>query len=163
MPQQADFSEPIGGPGTTLGRKAWTAYIGVTFLAIVILFAASLAWHYMFVWFGVSILVVGLAVVIVKIMELRAYRLYTNEMGVWLSTGILPWTKGVRGVKWRDVDDATYTRSLGSWLLKSYAIRIGHRFTRTNELLLDGVAHGDKVVTAINAQLQEMARAGKLN
>jgi hypothetical protein len=98
-----------------------------------------------------------------KVMELRAYRLYSNEMGIWLYSGILPWNKGVRGVKWRDLDDATYTRSMGSWLLKSYRIRIGHRFTRSNELVLSGIANGDKAVMAINQQLQEMARTNRLN
>jgi hypothetical protein len=109
---------------------------------------------------ALSVILAGTAY---KYMELRAYRLYYNEMGVWLYSGILPWNKGVRGVKWRDLDDATYTRSMGSWLLKSYAIRIGHRFTRSNELVLKGIAHGDKAVMEINQQLQEMARANRLN
>jgi hypothetical protein len=97
-----------------------------------------------------------------KIADLRAYRLYYNDMGVWLYSGILPWNKGVRGVKWRDMDDATYTRSMASWLLKSYSIRIGHRFTRSSELLLSSVYHGERAVTLINQKLQEMARSNRL-
>jgi len=159
----ADFSQPIGGDGTTIGKKAWTAYVGVAIVVLVLLvLIAPIVWH-LSVPFGAGLVLVSVAWAAYKFAELGAYRLYYNEMGVWLYSGILPWSKGVRGVKWRDLDDATYTRSMGSWLLKSYSIRIGHRFTRSNELVLTGIAHGDKAVMTINQKLQEMASASRLN
>jgi hypothetical protein len=159
----ADFTQPTGGNSTTLGRKAWSSYVWVILAGVVLLvLVVPISWH-----FSTGFAVVALLVIVMwtayKFIELRAYRLYYNEMGVWLYSGILPWNKGVRGVKWRDLDDATYTRSMGSWLLKSYSIRIGHRFTRSNELVLTGIAHGDKAVMAINLQLQELARANRLS
>jgi hypothetical protein len=160
---EADFTQSTGGDSTTLGRKAWTAYLGVILGGLVlIILLVPIAWHFS-TTIGIVTLLVILAGTGYKFMELRAYRLYFNEMGVWLYSGILPWNKGVRGVKWRDLDDATYTRGMGSWLLKSYSIRVGHRFTRSNEMLLTGIAHGDKAVVAINQHLQDMARAGRLN
>jgi hypothetical protein len=156
----ADFTQATGG--TTLARKAWTAYVGLVLITLVLLvFVVPLAWHYSH-GAGAGLAIVILAVAAFKFAELRVFRLYYNDMGVWLYSGLMPWNKGVRGVKWRDLDDATYTRSMGSWLLKSYAIRIGHRFTRSNELVLKGIAHGDKAVVAINQKLAEMANANRL-
>ncbi len=159
----ADFTQPTaGGDGTTVGVKAWTAYVGVVLLGLVLLvLIVPVVWHFS-AGIGAGVLVVSVAWMAYKLTELRAYRLYYNDMGVWLYSGILPWNKGVRGVKWRDLDDATYTRSMGSWLFKSYSIRIGHRFTRSNELVLTGIAHGDKAVTTLNLKLQEMASANRL-
>jgi hypothetical protein len=160
---EADFTQATGGDRTALARKAWTKYVGVVLGALVLmLLPVPLVWHYSRVTGAVLALVI-VAVTVYKFAELRAFRLYYNDMGVWLYSGILPWNKGVRGVKWRDLDDATYTRSMGSWLLKSYSIRIGHRFTRSNELVLTGIAHGDKAVMAINQKLQEMAAANRLS
>jgi hypothetical protein len=112
---------------------------------------------------GVIVLFLSVCGIAYKVMELRSYHLFSDEMGVWLYSGVLPWNKGVRGVKWRDLDDATYTRSLGGWLLKSYSLRIGHRFTRSNELILKDIGRGDRAVMTINQQLQELARANRLN
>jgi hypothetical protein len=159
---EADFTQSTGSESTTLGGKAWTAYVGVILGGLIlIVLPVPIAWHFS-PTVGVVTLLVILAGTTYKYMELRAYRLYYNDMGVWFS-GILPWNKGVRGVKWRDLDDATYTRSMGSWLLKSYSIRVGHRFTRSNEMVLHGIAHGDKAVMAINQRLQEMAKTNRLN
>ena len=160
---EADFTQATGGESTTLGRKAWTKYVGVVLAALVLLvLPVPLAWHYSR-GIGAVLALVIVAVTAYKFAELRAFRLYYNDMGVWLYSGILPWNKGVRGVKWRDLDDATYTRSMASWLLKSYSIRIGHRFTRSNEMVLTGISHGDKAVMAINQKLQEMAGANRLS
>lgn len=156
----ADFTQATGG--TTLARKAWTAYVGLVLITVILLvLVVPLVWHYLHSA-GAGLALVIIAVTAYKAAELRVFRLYYNDMGVWLYSGLMPWNKGVRGVKWRDLDDATYTRSMGSWLLKSYSIRIGHRFTRSNELVLKGISHGDKAVMAINQKLAEMASANRL-
>ena len=160
---EADFTQATGGDSTTLGRKAWTTYVGIVLVTLLLLvLLVPLAWHYSRgLGAGLALVIVGVAAY--KVAELRAFHLYYNDMGVWLYSGILPWNKGVRGVKWRDLDDATYTRSMGSWMLKSYSIRIGHRFTRSNEMVLTGISHGDKAVMAINQKLQEMAGSNRLS
>jgi len=156
----ADFTQATAG--TTLARKAWTAYVGLVLITVILLaLVVPLVWHYSHSAGTGSALVI-IAVAAYKVAELRVFRIYYNDMGVWLYSGLMPWNKGVRGVKWRDLDDATYTRSMGSWLLKSYSIRIGHRFTRSNELVLKGISHGDKAVMAINQKLAEMASANRL-
>jgi hypothetical protein len=157
----ADFTQPTAD-STTLARKAWTAYLGVVAVGLVLLaLIVPIVWYFS-VGFGAAVLLLSVAWTAYKFMEQRTYRLYYNDMGVWLYSGILPWNKGVRGVKWRDLNDATYTRSMSSWLLKSYSIRIGHRFTRSNELVLTGMAHGDKAVIAVNQKLQAMVSANRL-
>ena len=156
----ADFTQATAG--TTLGRKAGTTYVGLVLITVILMvLVIPLVWHYSHsVGAGLALLIIAVAAY--KVAELRVFRLYYNDMGVWLYSGLMPWNKGVRGVKWRDLDDATFTRSMGSWLLKSYSIRIGHRFTRSNELVLKGISHGDKAVMAINQKLAEMASANRL-
>lgn len=85
-----------------------------------------------------------------------------NVTGVWVYSGILPWNKGVAGVKWRDLDEAVYFQSMGSWLFKSYSVRIGHRFTKSSEILLSHWARGHEAAMAINGQHQDLVRANAL-
>jgi hypothetical protein len=87
---------------------------------------------------------------------LRSVQLYYDDVGVWLYSGILPWSKGVRGVKWRDMDEAVYMQSFGSWLLRSWTIRVGHRFTKASEITLTSMARGREAVAIINQQHQRL-------
>jgi hypothetical protein len=42
----ADFTQPTSGTSTTIGRKAWTAYVGVVLGGIVlIVIPVPIAWH----------------------------------------------------------------------------------------------------------------------
>lgn len=41
-------------------------------------------------------------------LDLRAVHLYCGDVGVWVYSGVLPWNKGVAGVKWRNLDEAVY-------------------------------------------------------
>ena len=157
-----DFAQVPDGAITTLGRKSWTAYIGIALIGLLSWgIAVPLAWRQS-PKYGVIVFVLIAAVVAYKAMTLRAVHLFSNDMGVWLYSGILPWRKGVRGVKWRDLDDATYSQSMWSWLSKSYSMRIGHRFTRSSEILLTNISRGDKAVIAINSRHQELARSNRL-
>jgi hypothetical protein len=79
---------------------------------------------------------------------------------VWVFRGILPWSKGVSGVKWRDLEDAVFFPNFLSWLLRSYTIRVGHRFTKTSEIVLPNIARGHEAVAHINERhRQTLARA----
>ena len=51
---------------------------------------------------------------------------------------------------------------MGSWLLKSYTVRIGHRFTKANEIVMTHMASGHQAVMTVNAMHQELVRAGRL-
>jgi hypothetical protein len=158
-----DFSQAPTAEVTTLARKSWTAYVGLCVTILVL----GLILIPLFFWFSKTAgVVVGLLIVALlayRIAELRTFHLYWTDAGVWVYAGVLPWSKGTRGVKWRDIDDATFNQGMLSWLLRSYSIRIGHRFTRSSELLLTGISRGDKVVAAINRQLQDLARSNRLS
>jgi hypothetical protein len=161
---ERDFTQPPAGEITTLGRKAWTAYAAVIVASLLLfVFIVPILWAMTSYVVGMVALLLSLLWVAYKLIELRAYHLYCNEAGVWLSSGVLPWNKGVRGVKWRDVDDATFSQSFWTWLLKSHRVRVGHRFTRSNELVVSSIGHGDKAVMTINTKLQELARSNRLS
>ena len=111
---------------------------------------------------GFIVSLLSLAYIVYQVLLIKSYHLYFNDAGVWVFSGVLPWNKGVAGVKWRDLDEAVYFQSMGSWLFKSYSIRIGHRFTKSSEVLLTHWARGHEAVMTINEQHQELVRAGAL-
>lgn len=146
----------------SLGGKSWTAYVRVVLVGIVLFFIVTpLAWSAS-VTAGVVMLVASLVLVVYQFLFLRSFHLYFDDVGVWVYSGVLPWNKGVAGVKWRDLDEAVYFQSMGSWLFKSYSIRIGHRFTKSSEILLSHWARGHEAVMAINGQHQGLVRASAL-
>ena len=158
-----EYAQSPSGSVTTLGRKAWTAYIGTGILGLfLLLVVVPLAWHGS-TGFGLIALVLTAAIIGYKVMSIGSYHLYRDDVGVWLYSGILPWNKSVRGVKWRDLDEAVYFPTMWSWLSKSYSLRIGHRFTKTSEILLSHIAHGEKCVMDINGRHQELVRQNLLN
>jgi len=81
---------------------------------------------------------------------LRSIVLYTDDIGIWCYSGILPWKKGARGIKWRDLDSAVVYLNFISWLFNSYTICINHRFTKASELFLRNVRRGKEAVEYIN-------------
>jgi hypothetical protein len=158
-----DNSRTIGSEITSLGRKSWTAYVRVVAIGLVALCVVTpLAWRAS-IGAGLAALVLSIAFTIYRFLELKSYHLYFDDVGVWLYSGILPWKKGVAGVKWRDLDEAVFSQSLGSWLFKSYPIRIGHRFTKSSEILFSHMARGHEVVAAINSHHQSLVRSNALN
>lgn len=145
-----------------LGRKSWTGYIGSCLLGIALLLLLTpFAWS-VSAFAGVAALIISLAILVYQFMLLRSYRLYLDHDGVWIYSGVLPWNKGFAGVKWRDLDEATYFQSMGSWLFKSYSIRIGHRFTKSSEIVLSHWARGHEAVMTINEKHQQLVRTDTL-
>lgn len=142
----------ISANAKQLPGKSWTAYLGVGLAAILLLFiVVPLAWLASWVAGIVALLVSG-AFVIYRALVIRSYNLYYDDVGVWVYSGILPWKKGVMGVKWRDLDEALYFQNFGSWLFNSYSLRIGHRFTKSSEIFLTHMAHGHESAMTINSQ-----------
>ena len=152
---------PIG-PLTTLGRKSWTAYVGLSLLAILLLFVAVPAAWLAHFGAGLAVLVVSLVGLGYRFAVIRSTHLYYDDAGVWLASGVLPWARGVVGVKWRDLDEAVFMQGLWSWMFKSYTIRIGHRFTKSSEIVLSHMARGHDVVMTINRVHADKARTGDL-
>jgi hypothetical protein len=94
---------------------------------------------------------------IYSVAMLRSIRLFTDETGVWMHSGVFPWEMGIIGVKWRDISEATYQRGFLGWVLRSYSVRVGHRFTNGQELLLSNVHRGNYAVEHINLILSDVA------
>lgn len=145
-----------------IGNKSWTAFIGIT-LAALLLFPilVIIAWSASGIA-GLVVLVLSVLYVTYKVLVIRSYKLYQDDVGVWVYSGVLPWKKGVAGVKWRDLDEAVYFQTLWSWLFKSYSMRIGHRFTKSSEIFLSHMARGHNSVVEINSRHQELIRSGAL-
>ncbi|GAB2857858.1 hypothetical protein GCM10027277_27880 [Pseudoduganella ginsengisoli] len=155
--EQDNASRPAGH-GTLLAVKSWTAYINTLLLAILLFgVALPLAFRYSELAAGI-VMLVSVLLVGYRILLIRSVQLYYDDVGVWLSSGILPWAKGVQGVKWRDMDEATFVQSFWSWLFRSYSIRIGHRFTKSSEILLTRMGNGKAAVEKLNAHHQELIR-----
>jgi hypothetical protein len=148
---------------TALGGKSWTAYLRLAIITLVAVIVSAALMHYTHAWIGLVVLLLALLHVGYQFAVIRSYRLYFDDVGVWLYSGILPWNKGIAGVKWRDLDEAVFYQSMWSWISKSYSIRIGHRFTKSSEIMLDHWARGNDAVVAINEHHQAMIRAGALN
>lgn len=142
-----------------IGRKSWLAYCGVAVLAALLLGGLlPLA----FLWNDTAALCVLLgsgALLFYRVALLRSVQLYIDDVGVWVHAGVLPWKKGVTGVTWRDIDEATYAQGFWSWLTRSYMVRIGHRFTKANEIVLTNIGGGKRAVATINARHQALVRS----
>jgi len=102
-------------------------------------------------WLPVLGFVIAVGWTVYSVMLTNSVRLFTDEAGVWMQSGILPWEKGITGVQWRDLGQAGYTQGLVSWALRSYDVRVSHRFTTGTELYLRNVHRGHLAVEHINA------------
>ena len=155
---EQDNSSQMGANAIPLCGKSWVAYLGLLALAL-ILFGALLPLAFMWNELAAGVvLVLSAIIVIFRFLSIRSVQLYYDDVGVWLFSGILPWKKGVTGVKWRDMDEATFVQGFFSWIFKSYSVRIGHRFTKSSEIFLTDMARGKDVVAALNARQQELIR-----
>lgn len=160
---EQDNAPNVGSDAVNLGGKSWTAYLGFALVAIIIVpIAVALAWR-VSLGLGLTILFFVLVILTYQVLEIRSYQLYYDDVGIWLFSGILPWKKGVVGVKWRDLDEAIYFQTFWSWLFKSYSMRIGHRFTKSSEILLSHMARGHESVQKINEQHQQLVRENALH
>lgn len=142
--------------------KSWTAYLPIAMGAVIAMVFLSLLSGVI----SQGVIVVGtimsISYIAYQIMLVRSYRLFYDDLGIWVYHGILPWTKVTTGVKWRDLDEAIYLSSFWSWLFKSYTIRIGHRFTKASEILLSHMAGGKETVIAINERHRSLVQSGAL-
>jgi hypothetical protein len=145
-----------------VGVKSWIAYVGLAILAALlfgILLPLAFRWNEIA---AAAVMVVSTAIVGYRFLLLRSVQLYYDDVGVWVYSGVLPWKKGVAGVKWRDMDEATFEQGFWSWVTGSYTIRIGHRFTKASEIRLTAIAGGKDAVAKLNAHHQGLIREGSV-
>jgi hypothetical protein len=161
---EEDNTSSTGPNAHVVGVKSWIAYVGV-FLLAAVLFGVVLPATFMYGNEIAAAIVMALSVVIVgyRFLVLRSLVLYYDDVGVWVYSGVLPWKKGLAGVKWRDMDEASFEQGFWSWISRSYTIRIGHRFTKASEIRLTNIAGGKDAVGALNAKHQAMIRAGDVD
>jgi hypothetical protein len=146
----------------SLSRKSWTAHIWTVVLTL-LAFALALPGAWRHGWMtAVACGAIILVISVYNFLSLRAIHLYCDDVGVWVYSGVLPWDKGVAGVKWRDLDEAVYFQGPVSWALRSYRLRIGHRFTKSSEIILTKMWRGHEAVMTINSRHQELIRSGQL-
>lgn len=107
-------------------------------------------------WLPVLGLLVAVGWTIYSVAWTNSVRLFTDESGVWMQAGVFPWEKGVRGVQWRDVGQAGFTQGFTSWALRSYEVRVSHRFTTDAELHLRHVRFGNLAVAHVNSIMAEL-------
>ena len=146
-----------------VGTKSWIAYFGTLVLAALLFFALL---PIAFLWNEIAagvVLVLSALVVGYRLLLLRSVQLYYDDVGVWAYSGILPWKKGVAGVKWRDMDEATFAPGFWSWATQSYTVRIGHRFTKSGEIVLTNIGRGKAAVATLNACQQELLRTNAID
>ena len=162
-----DNAASAGPRANVVGVKSWIAYLGVFFMAAVlfgIVLPLTFTYGGQFAEIaGGAVMAVSALVVGYRFLLLRSVQLYYDDVGVWVVSGILPWKKGVAGVKWRDMDEATFEPGFWSWISRSYTIRIGHRFTKGSEIRLTDIAGGREAVTTLNTRQQAMIREGAVD
>lgn len=107
-------------------------------------------------WLPVLGLLAALAWTVYSVMLTNSIRLFTDENGVWIESGVFPWEKGVSGVQWRDLGQAGYTPGFMNWALRSYDVRISNRFTTGAELYLPNVHRGNLAVEHVNAIMAQL-------
>jgi len=162
MQQDQDVSATASNSAITLCRKSWSAYFATALRAVLltIMFVAVIYWKST-IWKPVTLIwVVAMLLVMYRWLLIRSFHLYFDDIGVWLFSGILPWRRGVLGVKWRDMDEATFVNGFSSWISGSYTVIVRHRFTKDSEIVVTQMSKGKQAVTTINQQLQERIRRG---
>lgn len=146
-----------------IGVKSWTAYAGVAVLAGLLFFVAlplAFRWNELA---AAAVMALSALTVAYRWLEVRSVLLYCDEAGVWVVSGVLPWNRRVLGVKWRDMDEASYAGGFFAWVTRSYTVRIGHRFTRDGSIVLHRIARGREAVETVNAIHQQMIRSGAVD
>lgn len=141
-------------------RFSWLAYVKPTIIFFfMMMFGYGLAFgegsEIISLSIGWFLLVAGILYFYCAIKYRREFKIVIDKDGVWVYSGIFPWTKGRNGTQWRNIDDAIYITHIISWATKSYKIRIGHRFTKSSELIIPHVRDGNNAVSVINETLME--------
>jgi hypothetical protein len=144
--------------GKVIGKKAWPAYLAAVIASLLFMLVA-LFFFFVERWsLGVITFSFAIAFGVLRFYSLKSYQIVVNKEGVWIFSGIFPWTKGYTGVKWGDLDEALFYQSFMGWLTKSYTVLLTHRFTKTTEIKMSETERGDEVVSLINKVQSEILK-----
>lgn len=136
-------------------KLSWVAYVR-PLIVFLILCGLSVLLAAVNEWLCVVGVVVSFLLFVYQVLLLRTVSIYTNANGVWMFRGLFPWSKGITGVKWRDLEEASFFMGFVSWACNSYSIRVGHRFTKTSEMFIANVRDGKDAVEHINSTHMQM-------
>jgi len=145
----------------TVYKMSWVAYIKPVLIFIILFcIAVSMAHSTNHIWeiLGAILMLACVVNFVCQVMFIWGAKIIVNDDGVWFFRGIFPWTKGAIGTAWRDMADAEYFTGFVSWLVKSYRIRVAHRFTKTSEIIIPHIRNGNKAVIQINEYLRSKYR-----
>lgn len=159
----SDTFSPLSG-STALGPYvvSWTGHVRPTIITLVFI-AIGLAIASAMPLVGIAWIIGWVALYVYGFLVRRSLKLYADDTGVWVFQGILPWAKGTSGVKWRDLDEAVFFPGFFGWMFKSYPLRIGHRFTKSSEILIGHIERGDIAVQEINQLHISMVRNNEID
>lgn len=134
-------------------KKSWTSNVIPILISLLLMIVAVKVFSLNF-YTSIALAFSAVVLCTYSVLANRGTTIYTDDNGVWLHSGVFPWSKGIAGVKWRDLDEALFYQGFFGWLFKSYTIRIGHRFTKKSEILITHVDHGHIASQRINEILQ---------
>ncbi|HHW4679562.1 MAG TPA: hypothetical protein ACQGQH_09050 [Xylella sp.] len=140
---------PVIHPPYRVFVLSWLAYIRPCVVLVCFGMVCGLTAAF-FPLVGKVMLLATLALFVYQILEIRSIKIFTDEDGVWVYSGVFPWNKGLYGVKWSYLNEATFKQGFISWMFKSYNIRLTNRYTADNEITLPHVKKGDEAVSHIN-------------
>lgn len=137
----------------------WPAYIKPFFVFLSFGTVGSLM-AYLFWIPGTLMLLGALALFAYQILLIHSVKLFTHPDGVWVYSGVFPWNRGVSGVRWRDLREATFTQSFFGWLFKAYQVTVTNRYQGNTEISLPHIKDGDQAAMHINDLHVRLGGAG---
>lgn len=128
---------------------AWTAYVK-PFIVFALFGTVGGLMAYLFWIPGTLMLLGALALFAYQVLLIASVKLFTHPDGVWVYSGVFPWNKGVSGVRWRDLREATFTQSFFGWLFKAHRVTVTNRYQGNDEISLPHIKRGDQAAMHIN-------------
>ncbi|MDG4868623.1 hypothetical protein P8631_11485 (plasmid) [Guyparkeria sp. 1SP6A2] len=142
----------------TVFRFSWVAYLRPLIVLALAWAGAGIIYQF-YAPAAYIIAPVGLALAVYDVWWFRTAYLFLNGEGVWFFSGVFPWHKGVRGIRWRDIEDARYFTGFFPWLFRTYTIRVQERFTDSTELHVPWIWRGNLFAQIVNRRHGDHLRA----
>lgn len=155
-----------------IARISWLGYVQYIVIGILLyLFAVSSVFSLISAGFGYALgenkavantvffiltllYLVGFGYVLYRTRQCKAFM---DDEGVWFYCGLFPWTRGIRGVRWENFDQAQFRPGMFSWLFCTYTVYLNDRYGRTVVIknLFNGREWSGRVNDAVFGQLKE--------
>ncbi|MGI2169771.1 hypothetical protein ACROAE_06185 [Shewanella sp. MF05960] len=130
-----------------LSKKAWVAYV---FPVITLGFVGELIAINISLW----LIPIPIILLLLNVLSLRSIELYLDNEGIWISSGIFPWTKGRNGIRWEDTEQGYYHQGFFSWMTSSYKVLVMNRFTSEKVFEISHMKGGKDAMSTINRTLE---------